>query len=102
VLMVYAKQQVYKAIIKKLKGCQSVETDEGVPDATFTQTKNYKGHKASECKKKRENEETVERESVETDEGGPNLLFVQKKKINMIKKGLCFQCGEKGHKAWEC
>jgi Zinc knuckle len=38
----------------------------------------------------------------ETDEGSPEVAFVQMKKTKMIKKGLCFQCGEKGHKASEC
>jgi Zinc knuckle len=62
VLMVYSEQPVYKAIMKKLKKRQSVETEEGSPD----------------------------------------ISFVQMKKIDMIKKGLCFRCGEKGHKASEC
>jgi hypothetical protein len=39
---------------------------------------------------------------VETDEGNPEVEFVQRKKINMIKKGQCFCCREKGHKASEC
>jgi hypothetical protein len=42
------------------------------------------------------------RQSVETEKGGPDISFVQMKKIEMIKKGLCFCCGEKGHKASEC
>jgi hypothetical protein len=62
VLMVYSEQPVYKAIMKKLKKCQSVETEEVSPD----------------------------------------ILFVQMKNINMIKKGLCFCCGENGHKVSEC
>jgi hypothetical protein len=62
VLMVYSERPVYKAIMKKLKKCQSVETEEGSPD----------------------------------------ILFVQMNKIDMIKKGLCFCCGERGQKASEC
>jgi hypothetical protein len=38
-------------------------------------------------------------QSLETEEGIPDM---QMTKINMIKKGLCFCCGEKGHKASEC
>jgi hypothetical protein len=41
-------------------------------------------------------------QSVETEEGSPDISFVQMNKIDMIKKGLCFCCGEKGHKASEC
>jgi hypothetical protein len=37
---------------------------------------------------------------VETDEGSPEVA--QMNKTEMIKKGLCFCCGEKGHKACEC
>jgi hypothetical protein len=39
---------------------------------------------------------------VETDEGSPEVAFAQMKKTEMIKKGLCFCCREKGHKASEC
>jgi malic enzyme len=39
---------------------------------------------------------------VETGEGSPEVAFVQMKKTEMIKKGLCFCCREKGHKATEC
>jgi hypothetical protein len=39
---------------------------------------------------------------VETDEGSPEVVFVQMKKTKMIKKGMCFCCGEKGPKASEC
>jgi hypothetical protein len=62
VLMVYSEQPVYKAIMKKLKKRQSVETEKGSLD----------------------------------------ILFVQMKNIDMIKKGLCFCCGERGQKASEC
>jgi hypothetical protein len=62
VLMVYAEQPVYKSIMKKLKKKQLVETDEGSPE----------------------------------------VAFAQMKKTKMIKKGLCFCCGKKGHKASEC
>jgi hypothetical protein len=41
-------------------------------------------------------------QSPETEDGGPDILFVQMKKINMIEKGMCFCCIEKGHKASEC
>jgi hypothetical protein len=54
--MVYSEQPVFKAIMKKLKKHQSVETEEGCPD----------------------------------------ISFAQMKKVDMIKKGLCFCCGEKG------
>jgi hypothetical protein len=62
VLMVYAEQPVNKSIMKKLKKKQLVETYEGSPE----------------------------------------VAFVQMKKTKMIKKGLRFHCGEKGHKASEC
>jgi hypothetical protein len=38
----------------------------------------------------------------ETDEGSPEVAFVHMKKTEMIKKGLCFRCREKGQKASEC
>jgi hypothetical protein len=38
---------------------------------------------------------------VETGEGTPEVAFAQMKKTKMIEKGLCFRCGEKGHKASE-
>jgi hypothetical protein len=38
---------------------------------------------------------------VEKEEAGPDISFAQLKRIDMIKKGLCFHCGEKGHKAGE-
>jgi hypothetical protein len=38
---------------------------------------------------------------VETDKGSPEVAFALMKKTKMIKKGLCFHCGEKGHKASE-
>jgi hypothetical protein len=37
----------------------------------------------------------------ETDEGSSEVVFAQMKKTKMIKKGLCFCCREKGHKASE-
>jgi hypothetical protein len=39
VLMVYSEQPVYKAIMKKLKNCQSAETEDGGPDILFVQMK---------------------------------------------------------------
>jgi hypothetical protein len=34
------------------------------------------------------------------DDGNPDVSFAMSK-VEMIKKGLCFKCGEKGHKASE-
>jgi hypothetical protein len=77
--MVYAEQPVYNSIMKKLKKKQLAETDEGSPEVAFAQMKKTKmikeglcfccrekGHKASECKKKKkEDEETVERDNMQ-------------------------------------
>jgi Zinc knuckle len=67
VLMVYAEQPVYKLIMKKLKKKQLVETDEGSPEVAFAPCFHCgeKGHKASECKKNRkEDEETAQRDNM--------------------------------------
>jgi hypothetical protein len=60
VMMVFADQPVYKAIMKKMKKKRSMD-----------------------------------------DNGNPDVSFVMSK-IEMIKKGLCFKWGDKGHKASEC
>ena len=51
------------------------------------------------CSEKADKKTAREKRRKQAEDKSPGLLFVQMTKAEMMKRGLCFECGEHGHRA---